>query len=119
MPLYTEAGGTKVNKTVNKNTRIRCFARKRVNGVCYFHCGDGWADGRYLTGWIKENNKWWYLLEGYKYPTNKWMEINGNKYYFDTNGYMLEDTLVRVDEQVYYVDKNGKLCFTDSTGALK
>ena len=60
-----------------------------------------------------------YLLEGYKYPTNKWMEINGNKYYFDTNGYMLEDTLVRVDEQVYYVDKNGKLCFTDSTGALK
>ena len=47
------------------------------------------------------------------------MEINGNKYYFDTNGYMLEDTLVRVDEQVYYVDKNGKLCFTDSTGALK
>ena len=119
LPLYTEAGGTKVNKTVNKNTRIRCFARKRVNGVCYFHCGDGWADGRYLTGWIKENNKWWYLLEGYKYPTNKWMEINGNKYYFDTNGYMLEDTLVRVDEQVYYVDKNGKLCFTDSTGALK
>lgn len=119
LPLYTEAGSTKVNKTADKNTRIKCFARKRVNGVCYFHCGDGWADGRYLTGWVKESNKWWYLLEGYKYPTNKWMEIDGKKYYFDTNGYMLADTLVRVDGNVYYVNKSGKMCFTDANGALK
>ncbi|MCJ7844799.1 hypothetical protein MUB35_05650 [Blautia sp. NSJ-175] len=32
---------------------------------------------------------------------------------------MVADDLVRTGGKVYYVDKSGKMCYTDSSGALK
>lgn len=92
------------------------------------------------SGWIKQDGKWWYRHADGTYTKNGWEKINGNWFWFDsagwmiekkwikykegwyylkTGGYMAADELVRVDGKVYYVDKSGKMCYTDSSGALK
>lgn len=44
-------------------------------------------------GWIYAEGKgWWYMNTDYSYPANCWKEIDGKYYYFDANGYMLENT---------------------------
>ena len=47
-----------------------------------------------------------------------WIEWKNNWYYLKANGAMTADELVRTGGNVYYVDKSGKMCYTDKTGAL-
>ena len=124
---------------LNKGDRIGCDKRRWVGSTCWFHYADGWVSGDYLDGWICEAGKWWYITAGYKYPKSAWKQIGGAWYYFDANGWMMTgwiqdnkkwyylkssgamaaDELVRAGGKVYYVDKSGKMCYTDSSGALK
>ena len=54
------------------------------------------------ASWILDRNGWWYS-EGNSWATG-WRYIGGNWYYFNSQGYMLNDTIV----DGYYVDSSGK-----------
>lgn len=45
--------------------------------------------------WKYDNDamKWWYENDDGSYPKSQWAKIDGADYYFDTDGYMLTDTI--------------------------
>ena len=76
----------------------KCF----IDGKAWFYIDEkkGWASGSYFTGWVyeKSNNRWWYLLDGYKYYVDKIVNIGGKRYFFDSSGYMFVGTfLIQTD----------------------
>lgn len=60
--------------------------------------------------WVEDQNGWRWRYEDGTYPTNTWLWLDGNQdgvsecYYFDNNGYCLQDTKTPDN---CYVDKNG------------
>ncbi|MCB7317802.1 hypothetical protein [Lacrimispora sp. 210928-DFI.3.58] len=54
--------------------------------------------------WKHDGSGWWYQQENGSYLSSGWSQIDGTWYYFDTNGYMLADTIT---PDGYYVDANG------------
>ncbi len=42
--------------------------------------------------WKRDDLGWWYQNDDGSYPTDGWQEINGKQYYFNSSGYMLENT---------------------------
>lgn len=54
--------------------------------------------------WQKDNVGWWYLEDNNTYPVNGWKTINGAMYYFNSNGYLLTNTIT---PDGYTVDENG------------
>ena len=67
--------------------------------------------------WKMSNGRWWYSLDGGRYPVNGWMWIDGDGiaecYYFDGAGYLLQNTLTpdhcRVNGNGAWVDVNGRV----------
>ena len=51
--------------------------------------------------WKKDSTGWWYT-EGNSWATG-WRQINGAEYFFDNNGYMVEDKVV----DGYYLNSSG------------
>ena len=54
------------------------------------------------TGWIANNDKWYYLNKDGEMQTG-WVEIDGKWYYFWSDGSLATDTVING----YTVDKNG------------
>ena len=80
---------------------------------------DGWwlDAGGYLNeeweaGWIQDDYGWWY--QSYEwYPTDEWLKIDGDWYYFDVNSYMVTSSWVGD----YYLTANGTMatdCWIDN-----
>nr|WP_314982248.1 CAP domain-containing protein [uncultured Stomatobaculum sp.] len=69
--------------------------------------------------WRQTNGRWWYSMDGGRYPVNGWMWIDGDRngiaecYYFDQAGYILQNTLTpdhcRVNGNGAWVDYNGRV----------
>lgn len=93
--------------SIKKGEKITPTKKTFVDGKAWYYIEEkkGWASASYFTGWIleKSNNRWWYLLEGYKYYVDKIVNIGGKRYFFDSNGYMFIGTF---------------LIQTDSSGAI-
>lgn len=58
----------------------------------------GYSHGHWVRGTGDNEGKWWYMdnvgSSGAKwYPTDKWLRIDGYSYYFDEDGWMLQDTV--------------------------
>lgn len=47
----------------------------------------------YASEWKKDDVGWWYDYGYGNYAASTWMEIDGKDYYFNTDGYMLHDTV--------------------------
>ena len=77
-----------------KNGTCVKSAWKQISGKWYHFDEDGWMQ----TGWLKDKGKWYWLK---------------------SSGEMASDELVRTGGNVYYLDKNGKMCRSDEDGALK
>lgn len=56
--------------------------------------------------WREDSNGWWYS-QGNSYATN-WTKINGQWYYFDSNGYM-KTGWVKDNENWYYFYGDGTM----------
>lgn len=80
---------------------------------------DGWwlDAGGYLNeeweaGWIQDDYGWWY--QSYEwYPTDQWLKIDGDWYYFGASGYMVTSSWVGE----YYLTANGTMatdCWIDN-----
>jgi len=57
----------------------------------YWLGSNGAWDKNYSHGTWKSNDKGWWFEDNGWYPVNKWLKINGNRYYFDSKGYMEHD----------------------------
>ena len=69
----------------------------------YYVGSDGlWTPAK----WIQSGNKWWYRHSDGSYTTNDFEEIGNQKYYFDSNGYMVTGWQC-ISGQWYYFDLNG------------
>ncbi len=54
----------------------------------YWLKSNGAWDKNYSHGkWKSDEKGWWYEDNGW-YPRNKWLQIDGQRYYFDSKGYM-------------------------------
>ena len=104
--LHSNAG-TVVIDSIKKGEKVTPSKKTFVDGKAWYYIEEkkGWASASYFTGWIleKSNNRWWYLLEGYKYYVDKIVNIGGKRYFFDSSGYMFVGTF---------------LIQTDNTGAI-
>jgi glucan-binding YG repeat protein len=69
----------------------------------YYVGSDGlWTPAK----WIQSGNKWWYRHSDGSYTTNDFEVIGNQKYYFDSNGYVVTGWQC-ISGQWYYFDSNG------------
>lgn len=47
----------------------------------------------YAGQWQENGGRWWYLEDDGSYPSNTWRWIDGKCYYFDSQGWMLQNTV--------------------------
>src|SRR5690606_7775004 len=59
------------------------------------------------TGWIKVNNKWYYMNKSGAMHTG-WLELNGKTYYLDNSGAM-QTGWVKIDNIWYLFNNKGML----------
>ncbi|WP_244835385.1 hypothetical protein [Clostridium sp. BJN0001] len=57
--------------------------------------------------WKQDTTGWWYR-EGDYYALN-WRKIDGEWYFFDNKGYLVQDCWVPIDDEWYCFDKDGKM----------
>lgn len=77
-----------------------------IDGKPWYHISSGWISANYLTGWVQEkdhDNKWWYLLSGYTYYTDRIVTIGGSRYFFGSDGYLF------VGDMSIKTDSNGAI----------
>jgi len=68
--------------------------------------GGAWDGKKKVPGWKKDKNGWWwYALGKGSYPKNSWLKIDGKWYYFQDEGYMIQDTFI----QGYWLDSSGAM----------
>lgn len=60
-----------------------------------------------IFGWQQDENGRWYRNADGTFYENGWKEIDGVKYYFDENGYVVTGWL-ELDGEDYYFDEEGK-----------
>ena len=70
------------------------------------------------SNWKQISGKW-YHFDAYGWMQTGWLKDKGKWYWLKPSGEMASDELVRTGGKVYYVDKNGKMCRSDKSGALK
>lgn len=59
-------------------------------------------------GWQKNSEGWWYRNADGSYPANTWKDIDGKRYLFGYDGYILTGWQ-RKDGNYYYLDSNGAM----------
>lgn len=80
--------------------RIYPKGKAFLNGSPWFHTDNGWISAKYLTGWIFEDGRWWYLEKGYKWPKSVVKKIDGKYYAFDEAGWMITSERIREDGSI-------------------
>jgi hypothetical protein len=62
------------------------------------------------TGWqTTEEGKSWYRNTDGSYPQASWLKLDGDWYYFDTNGFMESNAYITYGKSDYYFGEDGKL----------
>lgn len=61
-----------------------------------------------LTGWVQDQNGWWYKNPDQTYPQNTWQLIDGKWYLFDMNGYLRTGWQIWNGHR-FYLTSNGDL----------
>ena len=51
----------------------------------------GYISRKYVKGWIKEQEGWWYVESGDSYPHDTLREIGGSVYFFNDAGWLVTD----------------------------
>lgn len=114
---YGNSGGSSsaTNTTVNNNINMQPVETAP-------------AETAESLGWKQDSVGWWYKdsdstykkdgvysIDGYRYLFNAdgymmtgWQEINGYWYYFDQDGHMLIDVCTPIDGTYYYFDMSGR-----------
>ena len=60
-----------------------------------------------VYGWRKDSKGWWYRISNRMYLKDGMFYLDGNWYWFDSNGYMETNCWKKNNEDWYYLDANG------------
>ena len=63
------------------------------------------------TGWILDNNRWWYRHSDGSYTSNGWEKIDGRWYAFDKDGWMRTDWYHPTRGEWYWLGQDGAARF--------
>lgn len=67
------------------------------------------ADGAKIpAGWKCNQIGWWYMENNGTWPANAWKDINGSRYYFNGDGYMVTNWQI-INGSWYYFDDSGRM----------
>ena len=58
-------------------------------------------------GWQRNSKGWWYACDTETCYANGWVDLDGQRYHFDKNGYMSAGGWVPIGGTGYYFDENG------------
>ena len=66
--------------------------------------------GKYTIGWHRDSKGWWYADSANTYYKEQWAKIKDKWYYFDKEGYMLENAWkVEAGGDTYYLGAEGDM----------
>ena len=121
---YMQTGWQKINGNDYYFTSSGAMAKDTWVGDYYVDENGIWTPDK----WVYTNGKWWYRHQDGSYTTNNFEAINGQTYYFDSDGYMvtgwksIDDSWYLFDasgtmlkgwqkqgEQWYYLEQSGKM----------
>ena len=58
--------------------------------------------------WVKDDKGYWYKYSDGSYPKNTWLLLDA-WYYFDNNGYAVQDDWAKVEDEWYYFDEECRM----------
>lgn len=61
------------------------------------------------ASWQQNDIGWWWQEDDFSYPVNTWKSINGKWYFFNENGYMLEQGWYWINGKCYYMYESGAM----------
>ena len=68
-----------------------------------------------LTGWVEENDVWYYYTEDGERLAEDWLEDKDVWYYFDSEGKMIQNSWKEVDGKLYYFGEDGGMYVNTTT----
>ena len=77
-------------------------------GNYYVNEFGAWEPTASRNEWVLSGNRWWYRHADGSYTTSGWEEIDGQKYYFDSAGWMVTGWQW-VEDKCYYLTSSGVL----------
>ena len=92
--------GNDTGKRYEKGQCIQPIRKCFADGEPWIQTSDGWVSGKYLKGWLYQDMKWWYMLEGYTYLHDIVSRIDGQVYVFDSDGWMLTSDRIAEDGHI-------------------
>lgn len=96
--------------TLKNGARIYPTKKTYINGSPWIYIGNGWISANYVEGWIKENDgRWWYVMKDYSWVSSGKQTIDDVDYYFDADGYLVENKMFELDGEKVYVKYGGEL----------
>ena len=93
------SASSKIIGSIKKGESIFPTIKTTINGSYWFKAKNGWVSGSYLTGWIYQLNKWWYLDSG-KVIANCTYVIDGKTYVFDEDGWMITSDRINANGEL-------------------
>ena len=98
--IRTTPKGTDTGKRYTKDQRVQPINKCFADGDPWIQTADGWVSGKYLTGWVCQDGRWWYLLSGYTYRHDAVCQIDGQAYAFDSDGWMITADRIAEDGHI-------------------
>ena len=98
--IRTTPKGTDTGKRNTKDQRVQPINKCFADGAPWIQTADGWVSGKYLTGWVCQDGRWWYLLSGYTYRHDAVCQIDGQAYAFDSDGWMITADRIAEDGHI-------------------
>lgn len=87
--IRTAPAGADSGKRYSKDQQVQPIRKCFVSGAPWIQTADGWVSGKYLTGWVFQDGRWWYLTNSYTYLHDTVCQIDGQLYAFDSDGWMI------------------------------
>ena len=101
--IRTAPAGADSGKRYSKDQQVQPIRKCFVSGAPWIQTADGWVSGKYLTGWVCQDGRWWYLLSGYTYRHDAVCQIDGQAYAFDSDGWMITSDRIAEDGHIQNV----------------
>ena len=98
--IRTAPAGADSGKRYSKDQQVQPIRKCFVSGAPWIQTADGWVSGKYLTGWVCQDGRWWYLLSGYTYRHDAVCQIDGQAYAFDSDGWMITADRIAEDGHI-------------------
>ena len=98
--IRTAPAGADSGKRYSKDQQVQPLRKCFVSGAPWVQTADGWLSGKYLTGWVCQDGRWWYLTNDYTYLHDTVCQIDGQAYAFDSDGWMITADRIAEDGHI-------------------